>query len=386
MSIADPEVVRPGIGAPLRRLAFVVSSVHGGGAEAVGVAWATWFADQGHQVAVIVVSDRPTGDLLPSRVAVHRLGGIRSHRKKASALARLIDSERFDALVALQTYPNLLAIAARGTARHRAGLVVTEHNLISLGLPGSSLAHRAKVALARLWYRRADVVTSASHPVAAEMNAAFGVPASRSLVIPNPALAKVRDRTPVTRIPGTAAGVQLVLACRLVPQKNPQLALSVAQELTRRGIPTEVVSFGGGPLLEQMTAEARRRGVTFTSHGWVEEWISHFGPTSVVLLPSHREGLGNVLIEAAARGVPSVAISTALGVADALIPGITGELAASADPAAVADAVQEAAGLDVGGIDDWLERFSADASATLLEKAVTRAVERAGSAVGERRA
>ncbi|MBM3715667.1 MAG: glycosyltransferase family 4 protein, partial [Actinobacteria bacterium] len=220
----------------------------------------------------------------------------------------------------------------------------------------------------------------------AEMNAAFGIPASRSLVVPNPAMAKVRERTPVPRVPGTAAGVQLVLACRLVPQKNPELALSVAEELVRRGIPTEVVSFGGGPLLAQMTAEAERRGVAFTSHGWVEDWISHFGPTSVVLLPSHREGLGNVLIEAAARGVPSVAISTALGVADAIIPGVTGELAASADPAAVADAVEEAAGLDVGGIDDWLDRFGADASATLLEKAVTRAVVRSGSAVGEPRA
>ncbi|MFZ8757483.1 glycosyltransferase family 4 protein [Microbacterium sp. HMH0099] len=386
MSTAAPETVRAGTGAPRRRLAFVVSSVHGGGAEAVGVAWATWFADQGHQVAVVVVSDRPTGDVLPPRVTVHRLGGIRSHLKKVSALARLIDSEGFDALVGLQTYPNLLAIAARERARHRPGLVVTEHNLISLGLPGAPPAHRAKIALARRWYRRADVVTSASHPVAAEMNAAFGIPASRSLVVPNPAMAKVRERTPVPRVPGTAAGVQLVLACRLVPQKNPELALSVAEELVRRGIPTEVVSFGGGPLLAQMTAEAERRGVAFTSHGWVEDWIAHFGPTSVVLLPSHREGLGNVLIEAAARGVPSVAISTALGVADAIIPGVTGELAASADPAAVADAVQEAAGLEVGGIDDWLDRFGADASATLLEKAVTRAVVRSGSAVGEPRA
>lgn len=371
MSTAAPE-----------RIAFVVSAVHGGGAEAVGVAWATWFAAQGHDVTVVVVSDRPTGDVLPAAVAVRPLGRLRSHRAKVLALARLIDAERFDAIVALQTYPNLIAIAARDRARHRTALVVTEHNLISLGLRGAPLSHRAKIALARLAYRRADVVTSASHPVAAEMNAAFGVPASRSLVVPNPALAAVRDRTPVPRTPGTDGGVQLILACRLVAQKNPVLALDVARELEGRGIRVEVVSFGGGPLEAHMVEQARRRGVRFVSHGWVEDWIAHFGPTSVVLLPSHREGLGNVLIEAAARGVPSVAVSTALGVADALIPGVTGELAVSADPSAVADAVEAAAGLEIAGIDDWLTRFSAEASATLLARAVHRARGRAVAAVG----
>jgi glycosyltransferase involved in cell wall biosynthesis len=81
------------------------------------------------------------------------------------------------------------------------------------------------------------------------------------------------------------------------------------------------------------------------------------------------EGLGNVLIEAAATGIPSVASSRALGVADAIVPGITGELALTDDPQAYADAVLRAAPLQLNSPVDlgaWLERFSPARSTGIL--------------------
>lgn len=361
---------------PLTRVGFIVSSLHGGGAEAVGRSWMTWFASRGYAVNAILVSDTPTSDLLRADIAIHREPSTGSHLSKVRALRKVIARERIDVLVSLQTYPNLIAIAA-AAKNPKVTVVVTEHNLISLGLPGSSLSHRVKIALAKRWYRRADVVTSASHPVAAEMTAAFSVPASRSLVVPNPAAAKAENPKRVQRVPGTERGLQLVLACRLVPQKSPHLAIDTASELKSRGIATEVVSFGGGPLEERLRARARAAGVQFTAHGWVENWFDHFADNSVVLLPSHREGLGNVLVEAAAHGVPSVAVSTALGVADAVVPGVTGVLALDSDPSSIADAVVQASALDVDGVEPWIERFSEASSGGLLEAAVDYAKTRA---------
>lgn len=357
---------------PASKVAFVVSSLHGGGAEAVGVAWMNWFVDAGYDVDAILVSDKPGSTLIDSAVRVHREASRGSHRHKVRTVRGILRAERYDAVIGLQTYPNLIAIAAAGRkgSPGRPVVIATEHNLISLGLPGSPLSHRAKVWLAKRWYRRADVVTSASHPVAAEMAAAFGVPASRSLVVPNPAMAKIADRTPIRRNPGTADGVQLVLACRLVPQKSPHLAIHAARALEDRGIPTEVVSFGGGPLQDDLVSLAADLDVRFTPHGWVEDWFEHFAENSVVILPSRREGLGNVLIEAAARGVPSAAVSTALGVADAVIPGVTGELALDDDPESIADAVERAAHIRVHGVDDWLDRFSPESSGGMLESAI----------------
>ena len=66
-------------------------------------------------------------------------------------------------------------------------------------------------------------------------------------------------------------------------------------------------------------------------------------------------------------GIPSVAASEALGVADAIVPGITGELARSGSPADFADAVERAMCLDLSGIDRWLRRFSMQESGLILE-------------------
>lgn len=101
------------------RIAFVVSSLHGGGAEAVGIAWMNWFAEAGYDVSAVMVSDKPESDLVDPRVTVHREATTGSHAAKVRAVRRLIRAHRYDALVALQTYPNLLAIGRHRRQRER---------------------------------------------------------------------------------------------------------------------------------------------------------------------------------------------------------------------------------------------------------------------------
>ena len=115
--------------------------------------------------------------------------------------------------------------------------------------------------------------------------------------------------------------VELVLAGRLVPQKRPLLVIETAAELNAQGVRAVVSVFGDGPLLAAVTERAEALGVELRHHGWIEDWFEHCGGNAVLLLPSSREGFGNVLVEAAAMGIPSVAASEALGVADADRPG-----------------------------------------------------------------
>lgn len=71
MSSADLDRTSTTAVAERPRVAFVVTSLHGGGAEAVGIAWMTWFADAGYDVSALMVSDKPVSDLVPEIGRAH---------------------------------------------------------------------------------------------------------------------------------------------------------------------------------------------------------------------------------------------------------------------------------------------------------------------------
>lgn len=355
---------------------FVVPSLHGGGAEFVARTWMAWLVSRGYTVSVVTTSMKATGEYLPQGVTSYSVGRAKGQTAKARAVKDLFDVTGAEVAVGLQSYANLVLLTAQVMAGAKSPkVIVSERNLVSLGLRGADLAHRSKSWMARRLYRRADHVIAISHPVAGELVASYGIRGDRMTVVPNPATAKVAGRERIRREPSETS-IQIALPCRLVTQKRPMLAIDTAAELNRRGITAEVVSFGGGPLRDELVAAAATANVTFIEHNWVEDWFTHLSEKAVVLLPSSREGFGNVLIEAAAMGVPSVAVSGALGVADAVAPGISGELALTERASDLADAVIRANGLSLDGIENWLARFSVESSGRDLERVLRLVLEK----------
>jgi glycosyltransferase involved in cell wall biosynthesis len=82
----------------------------------------------------------------------------------------------------------------------------------------------------------------------------------------------------------------------------------------------------------------RDRRVHFT--GPLTDMPTAFAALDLLVLPTWREGFGNVLIEAAAMSLPVVA-SRVTGCVDAVVDGETGILVPPRDPLALADAIQE---------------------------------------------
>lgn len=359
----------------MTKILLVTSSLHGGGAEFVARSWIQWLHQNGFETQIFLVSDGKRLDLAGD-IFVEKASAGLSTRAVTAALRAKVLSWRPEIVLSLQTHPNLIALAAVATLpkARKPAVVISERNLVTLGIEGSSLSHRAKILAAKQTYRFADMMIAISHPVAAEMVAGFGVRGDHCLVVPNPATAKVKE---FRRFEGGAReSLRIVVPGRLVEQKRPLLVIKAAIAARNLGEEVSVETFGTGPLENDMTELAARNGIPLVHHGWVEDWFEASPPDGVALLASLREGFGNVLVEAAAVGLPSVAISGALGVADAIVPGITGELAFDDSPESIAQALIAAKKLDLSSIDPWMDRFSISSSGELLQRALTIVLEK----------
>jgi glycosyltransferase involved in cell wall biosynthesis len=132
-----------------------------------------------------------------------------------------------------------------------------------------------------------------------------------------------------------------VFAGRHIPEKRPAavppaVALAARQIHGLRG-----VVFGRGPEFERVQA-ALREAPMVSAPGFVssEEVQAALRRALCMVLPSRREGYGMVVVEAAARGTPSVVVREPDNAAVELVDdGVNGVIAASAAPADLAAAI-----------------------------------------------
>ena len=369
------------------KVAVVSHSTGRGGAEHVAGMWIARLCKRGHEVTLFgsdapepaetAQYGQPVHEWVPPGARLVELAAEGDgHWTKVRRLRRELVAGEFDVCLAMQTYPSLLTLTAARSARPRIPVVVSERSVPSMLLKRQGRSQRVQLSVARRLYRIADAAIAISHPVAADLISSFNLDPGRVYVVPNPAVDARRTAVPQRAVSSSdtfVPDISIVLPSRLVPEKRPLLAVQVAEELVRRGQRVELVAFGLGPMREALEAAAARSGIPITVDGWVDDWTAAAPPSSVMLLPSTCEGFGNVLVEAAAAGIPSVALSAALGVADALVPGVTGELVHIDSPSVIADAVQRAARYRVDA-SDWLERFSVDNSTDLLTAVFDRVV------------
>jgi glycosyltransferase involved in cell wall biosynthesis len=148
----------------------------------------------------------------------------------------------------------------------------------------------------------------------------------------------------VEREPPLPAEPVVVFAGRLIPEKRA-IALVPALRQARRQLPElRLEIYGDGPERESVLQLIAAEGL--------EEWLAAPGFVDrdrldgalrralCLMLPSRREGYGLVVVEAAARGVPSVVVREPDNAAAELVEdGVNGFAAPSADPEALAHAI-----------------------------------------------
>jgi glycosyltransferase involved in cell wall biosynthesis len=136
----------------------------------------------------------------------------------------------------------------------------------------------------------------------------------------------------------------VLFAGRLIPEKRVTLAVSAIGAAAKRipGLRGEIL--GEGPERAALDAAIAEGGLqdTVSAPGFTDAEVldGAMRRALCMLLTSRREGYGLVVVEAAARGTPSIVVAGEDNAATELIAeGVNGTVVESADPQAIADAI-----------------------------------------------
>ena len=204
-----------------------------------------------------------------------------------------------------------------------------------------------------------------------------GIPESRLTVIPSgielPVPAdRAAARAAVLKLTGFSPGDVIVGACgNLLPNKRfDRLVRAVAA--LRPTTPVRLVIWGDGPERGALEALCRDLGAesSIVLAGHVEAPERYFPGVDVAALASEAEGLGSVLLDAMARGVPLLGAAVP-GIVDVIDEGVNGLLFDAGNPAALPDTLRRLA-LDPG----LRQRLGAGGPGTAAERYDIRVVAR----------
>lgn len=318
--------------------------------------WPGYLRDHGFAVETISAEDRTLADFA-ARERIDRVHIVPMTRritpfvdlKCVWQIARILRAGRFDVVHASTPKGGLLGMIAATIAR-------TPVRIFTLrGLP---------IVVSRGWKRRllwmcdwltfrlAHRVTAISASVAQEA-ISLGLCPARKITVIGHGSSNGIDAARYTRStpPHSAAfratwnlprdAVAIGFVGRIVRDKGI-VELEQAWQIIRAAEPRTWLVIVGTPNDEDPVPPdvmyRLKNDERVTLAGWMDNPAAAYDAMDLLVLPTHREGFGNVLLEANSMELPVVA-SRVTGCVDAVVDGVTGLLFPVRDAAALADAI-----------------------------------------------
>jgi len=322
------------------RVLLLVPHLGGGGAEQVIALLARGLSREKYEIHVgLATESHPGAAALPPWVTAHALHAPRV-RAAALRMLRLVRRIEPDVVLSGMAHLNFLVLLLRPFFPSRTRVLVRQNGTVSSALSFGDLPFYTRL-LYRLLYRHADRVICQSRAMALDLAGEIGLDHERIAVLPNPLDMEGLRAAAHEPCQWSGPGPHLLAVGRLSREKGFDLLLRALAAVRESFPAADLVIAGAGPEETALKAECRALGlgpsVRFPGH--VARPCAFFPAATLFVLSSRHEGMPNALLEAAAAGLPLVALPACGGVVDLLskLPGawLAGQTTAEALAASI---------------------------------------------------
>jgi glycosyltransferase involved in cell wall biosynthesis len=325
---------------------LLIPHLGGGGAERVIELLARGLDADKYELHLGLVTQSKIDENIPFPSAcVHCLGAARV-RSGALRLLTLVRRLKPELILSGIFHLNFLVLLLRPLFPRKTRVLVRQNGTISAALADD--LHPLRTALLyRLLYRNANKVICQTDAMAKDLCAELGLSETRITVLNNPIdVEEIRNFIASTPQPQLGNGPHLSAVGRLAREKGFDLLLHALASVRLHHPDVMLSIVGSGPEESALKAECHALGldsaVKFT--GQIARPWTLFPETTLFVLSSRHEGMPNALLEAAAAGLPIVALPSSGGVVDLLRgqPGVwlAPEISADALAASLLTALQ----------------------------------------------
>lgn len=327
------------------RIAILLPTLGGGGAERVNVNLANEFAARG--IATDLVLMREEGELLSQvdpRVRVVSLDAKRI-RGIYMPLVDYLREAQPQVLMACMWPVTIMALVSRVVSRVPVRVVLSEHTNWSVAEIASRFWTRISINLTmRVFYRFADAIVAVSKGAKRDLEERAWLSSDRVAAIYNPIVNDSGHIPEPTLLEGWSGGAhkRLIAVGTLKPIKDYPTLLRAFRQVCDV-VDSRLVILGEGnerSELERLLRELGLIGRVFLP-GFVIDPASYTTQADLHVLSSTGEGFGNVIVEALEHGVPVVSTDCPSGPREILCDGKYGRLVPPGDPDALAKAILE---------------------------------------------
>lgn len=303
------------------RVLLLIPHLGGGGAEQVTALLARGLSAEKYDIHLGLITQAEAegeGEPLPPWVTVHGLGAKRV-RAGSLRLLGLVRRLRPGVVLSGMAHLNFLVLLLRPLFPKGTHVLVRQNATVSAALASGRLPFYTRL-LYRLLYPLADRVICQSQDMADDLTSEVGIDPELLAVLPNPIdFAGIRAGRNKPYV-WNGAGPHLLAVGRLAPEKGFDLLLEALAEIRREFPRADLLIAGAGREEAALRHQCRSLGLedAVVFAGRVNRPYRFFEGASLFVLSSRHEGMPNALLEAAAAGLPLVALPASGGVVDLL--------------------------------------------------------------------